>query len=148
MAFFRVYVLTDEHGAPRYVGSTARRLDLRLAWHCGIAKRTASPVATWIRSMEWRGLRPGIRLVAEARSIEEAAALELAWLRHLEANGAELLNVRRRSCYVPSLAHRAAISDALRGRFATFTTRRRMSAAQRLAARRRAAESRRTETGV
>ncbi len=142
MAFFRVYVLTDEHGAPRYVGSTARRLDLRLAWHCGIAKRTASPVATWIRSMEWRGLRPGIRLVAEARSIEEAAALEHAWLRHLEANGAELLNVRRRACYVPTLAHRRAISEALRGRFATFTTRRRMSAAQRLAAaRRRAVES-------
>jgi hypothetical protein len=138
---FRVYTLHDDCDAPRYVGSTARDLDLRLAWHVGLAKRTGSPVAVWIRVMLRRGVRPGIRLVATARHREEAAALEQAWLRHLEASGVALLNVRRRSCHVPTLAHRRAISDAMRGRFASFHTRLRMGAAQRRAARRRAAES-------
>lgn len=129
---FKVYVLKDDNGEVRYVGSTARRLSLRRAWHIGVAKRgSAIPVAQWIAAM-LPGRGPRIEQVAEVGTPEEAAAIEAAWIAFCRNLGFDLLNVCNRA-YVPTLAHRRAIANALRGRMASRSTRFRMSAAQRLA---------------
>lgn len=136
---FKVYALTDETGAIRYIGSTARRLSIRRAWHIGVAKRGSRiPVAVWITEMLKRGRRPGIQRIAETNSAELAASIEAAWIAHFREQGDQLLNVCDRA-YVPTIAHRRAISNALRGRMASRSTRYRMAVAQRQAWRERRA---------
>jgi hypothetical protein len=137
---FRVYGLHDGSGVVRYVGSTSTSLRLRRDWHVGVAHRGGSaPVAKWIRDLESNGSRPGIARIAIARSAEEAASVEAAWIRFFTERSHALLNVRSRT-YVPTIAHRIAISRAMRGRQPSLTTRWRMAAAARRAAVRRRRE--------
>jgi hypothetical protein len=97
----------------------------------------SAPVAQWIRQREANGSRPEIIHIESARTAEEAASIEHAFITFFADRGHELLNVRRRSAYVPTIAHRIVISRAMRGRRASFATRLRMSAAARRAAARR-----------
>jgi hypothetical protein len=145
---FKVYVLMEPTGEVRYVGSTARKLSVRRAWHeCSARRGVQTPVAVWTRSLLQRGQRPRIEHVAEVDSSAVAAAIEAAWIAFCRTQCYDLLNVCSRA-YIPTLAHRRAISNAMRGRSASRWTRFRMRESQRLAWQSRRARSRQLENGV
>jgi hypothetical protein len=134
---FRVYGLHAGDHRIVYVGSTARPLRLRRDWHIGCAHRGVSaPVARWIDELEPAGRRPEIVKLASAPTAEEAASIERALIEFHRERGDTLLNVRT-AAYVPTIAHRIAISRAIRGRLPSRATRFRMSLAARRAWQRR-----------
>ncbi len=128
----RIYGIVDERDPARilYIGRTRNPLRHRLAQHVSVARAgRQSPVAKWIRTVLAEGRRPVIVQLATAHS---RASAERAELRAIAA-GAGLLNVAQ-SGYGPTLAHRRAVSAALRGRRLSWLTRWRMSSARRAAA--------------
>ncbi len=79
---WKIYVLKDEFGRPRYVGKTTGKLRRRLLRHLEevtrVRKRTHK--ANWLRKMLLAGIEPTIELVAEG----VGPGWQEAEMRHIE----------------------------------------------------------------
>lgn len=90
-----IYGLYDPRdGALRYIGQTQDELSRRLSGHVCDARRKGSSrhVLRWVRSLLRASVRPQIRALAVAKSLDELNALEVEFIADARASGIRLTN--------------------------------------------------------
>lgn len=89
--YYLIYTLSDpDSGAIRYVGQTARTLEVRLKFHCYDYKKTTHR-GRWINSLRKRGVRPVIKEIDRVDENRWEAA-EKKWIAHYRSLGCDLVN--------------------------------------------------------
>ena len=120
--------------ALRYIGQTTKTANDRLSNHMspsGLNKRVY--VACWLKGLVARGLRPVVRVLAEASDREELDRMEVEYIRASREAGARLVNLapggRVSAGYKKSAEACAKIAAVRRGTHLSKETKKKLAVA-------------------